>query len=184
MNCPRPAKAGLSFWPASAQRTVRTMERAFPREWDVVLCPVTPTPAFAHDHSSPIEARHIEIDAKDYPYLDAYLVWAGLASKYGPTICIPIGRPFSERPIGTAVAGRPGAVRIARRLRLPNSWSGSSAASYRLPVTPDDGVRLDQRLCRGRLRPNPWRPNSLAMSARGQKRLMAAIRSARLQYLR
>jgi amidase len=76
------------------------------REWDVVLCPVTPTPAFAHDHSSPIEARHIEIDAKNYPYLDAYLVWAGLATAPGlPATAVPIGRSENGLPIGMQIVG-------------------------------------------------------------------------------
>jgi Asp-tRNA(Asn)/Glu-tRNA(Gln) amidotransferase A subunit family amidase len=44
------------------------------REWDVVLCPPMPTPAFPHDHSTPISGREIEIDGKEYSYFDQ-LVW-------------------------------------------------------------------------------------------------------------
>jgi amidase len=40
------------------------------REWDVVLCPPMPTPAFPHDHSTPISGREIEIDGKEYSYFD------------------------------------------------------------------------------------------------------------------
>ena len=37
--------------------------------------------------------------------------WIGVrSSSQGPMICAPIGRPSGERPIGSAVAGRPGSV--------------------------------------------------------------------------
>src|SRR2546423_1683111 len=32
------------------------------------------------------------------------------SSRYGPTICMPIGKPSGERPMGIAVAGRPVSV--------------------------------------------------------------------------
>jgi hypothetical protein len=41
---------------ADAARTrLRQQWRALFREWDVVVCPVAPTPAFPHDHSSPLD---------------------------------------------------------------------------------------------------------------------------------
>jgi amidase len=75
------------------------------REIDVVLCPITPTPAFAHDHS-PADARHIEIDGKAYPYADTFLVWAELATNAGlPSTALPIDRPDSGLPIGVQIVG-------------------------------------------------------------------------------
>jgi amidase len=82
------------------------MGRAFFREWDIVLCPVTPTPAFPHDHSLPQDARRIEIDGKQYPYFDAQLVWPGLATLPGfPATSAPIGRSESGLPIGVQIVG-------------------------------------------------------------------------------
>jgi amidase len=76
------------------------------REWDVVLCPTMPTPAFPHDHSSPIESRHIRIDGKSYSYLDALIVWAELASTPGlPATVAPIDRSESGLPIGVQIIG-------------------------------------------------------------------------------
>jgi len=76
------------------------------REWDVVLCPVMPTPAFPHDHSLPREARRIEIDGKEYPYVDALLVWAGLATVLGlPVTAVPIDRSATGLPIGVQIVG-------------------------------------------------------------------------------
>ena len=76
------------------------------REWDVVLCPPTPTPAIPHDHSEPQEARHIEIDGKEYPYLDCNFVWAGSATASGlPATVVPIERSQTGLPIGVQIVG-------------------------------------------------------------------------------
>jgi amidase len=47
-------------------------------EFDVVVCPITPTPAFPHDHNPDPLARRIDIDGAEHPYFDQ-LVRAGLA---------------------------------------------------------------------------------------------------------
>jgi amidase len=76
------------------------------REWDVVLCPPTPTPAISHDHSLPQEARQIEIDGKEYPYLDSFLVWAEPATASGlPATVAPIERSQTGLPIGVQIIG-------------------------------------------------------------------------------
>jgi len=76
------------------------------REWDVVLCPAMPAPAFPHDHSEPIEARHIRIDGRSYPYLDALVVWPELATTPGlPATVAPIDRSQSGLPIGVQIIG-------------------------------------------------------------------------------
>jgi amidase len=76
------------------------------REWDVVLCPPMPTPAIPHDHSSPIDARHIEIDGKPYLYRDAQLVWPSVATTPGlPATAAPIDRSETGLPIGVQIVG-------------------------------------------------------------------------------
>jgi amidase len=76
------------------------------REWDVVLCPAMPTPAFPHNHSLPIEMRHIRIDGKIYSYLDAQIVWAELATTPGlPATVAPIDRSEAGLPIGVQIIG-------------------------------------------------------------------------------
>jgi amidase len=75
------------------------------RDWDVVLCPPMPTPAYLHDHSSPDFARRIEIDGKDYPYFDQ-LVWPELATTSGlPATAAPIDRSQTGLPIGVQIIG-------------------------------------------------------------------------------
>ncbi|MDE2372859.1 MAG: amidase [Hyphomicrobiales bacterium] len=84
---------------------LREQWRALFREWDVVLCPPMPTPAFPHDHSAPYSARQIEIDGKAYPYSDQ-LVWPEIATTPGlPATAAPIDRSDSGLPIGVQIVG-------------------------------------------------------------------------------
>ncbi len=74
------------------------------REWDVVVAPIMPTPAFPHDHS-PEAARRIRIDDQDCDYEDQ-LVWAGLATLPGlPATAMPVGLSDSGLPVGVQVIG-------------------------------------------------------------------------------
>ncbi|WP_063039526.1 amidase [Nocardia grenadensis] len=74
-------------------------------EYDAVVCPITPTPAFAHDHSGGLEDRHIDIDGVEYPYFDQ-LVWAGVATMPGlPATAIPTGRSPEGLPVGVQLVG-------------------------------------------------------------------------------
>ena len=78
----------------------------FFREWDIVLYPPASVPAFPHDHSLPIEARHIEIDGNGYPFYDACFVWADPATTCGlPAAAAPIDRSRSGFPIGVQIIG-------------------------------------------------------------------------------
>jgi len=76
------------------------------REWDVVVYPAASVPAFPQDHSQPIEARHLEIDGKPYPYYDALFVWADPAGTCGlPATAVPIDRSPTGLPIGVQIIG-------------------------------------------------------------------------------
>jgi len=76
------------------------------REWDVMVYPPAAVPAFPHDHSLPIEARHLEIDGKSYPYSDACFVWADPATTCGlPATVAPIDLSPTGLPIGVQIIG-------------------------------------------------------------------------------
>ncbi len=79
--------------------------RRFFAEFDAVVCPITPTPAFPHDHDPDPLARRIDIDGVEYPYFDQ-LVLAGLATMPGlPATAIPAGRSPEGLPVGVQLIG-------------------------------------------------------------------------------
>ncbi|MBN6039629.1 amidase [Amycolatopsis sp. 195334CR] len=74
-------------------------------QFDAVVCPITPTPAFPHDHHPNPMERRIDIDGTEYPYFDQ-LVWAGLATMPGlPATAIPAGRSPEGLPVGVQLVG-------------------------------------------------------------------------------
>ncbi|WP_086826282.1 amidase [Allokutzneria sp. NRRL B-24872] len=74
-------------------------------EFDVVLCPITPTPAFPHDHNDDVFGRRIDIDGVEYPYFDQ-LVWAGVATMPGlPATAVPTGLTPEGLPVGVQLIG-------------------------------------------------------------------------------
>jgi len=80
--------------------------RAFFHDWDVVIFPAAAVPAFPQDQSEPIDARHLDIDGKPHPYLDACFIWADPASTFGlPATAVPICRSTTGLPIGAQVIG-------------------------------------------------------------------------------
>ena len=89
----------------AARSRLRQQWRALFREWDVVLCPTMPTPAFPHDHTPEQKDRRIDIDGKTYPYLDQ-VVWPGVATLVGlPATAAPIGLSAAGLPIGVQIIG-------------------------------------------------------------------------------
>jgi amidase len=88
-----------------ARARLRQRWRELFAEFDVVLCPVTPTTAFLRDQSPDQWRRTITIDSGTYNYGDQ-LVWAGIATAPGlPSTAIPIGRSAEGLPIGVQVLG-------------------------------------------------------------------------------
>jgi len=90
----------------AARARIKQQWSLFFREWDVVLCPPASVPAFPHDHSLPIEARHLTIDGNGYPFYDACFVWADPAGTCGLlATAAPIGRSPTGLPIGVQIIG-------------------------------------------------------------------------------
>ena len=73
--------------------------------FDSVICPIMPTPAFPHDHSAEQEKRRINIDGQDYAYSDQ-MVWPGVANLTGlPATQVPLGLSPDGLPVGAQIVG-------------------------------------------------------------------------------
>jgi amidase len=89
----------------SARAQLRAQWRALFKTFDAVICPVMPTSAFPHDHSTDREKRKIDIDGKEYAYPDQ-MAWSGIANLPGlPATAIPIGFSPEGLPIGVQIVG-------------------------------------------------------------------------------
>ena len=73
--------------------------------FDAVVCPITPTPAFPHDHNPDPMARRVDIDGVEHPYFDQ-LVWAGVPTMPGlPATAVPAGQSPEGLPVGVQLIG-------------------------------------------------------------------------------
>lgn len=74
------------------------------QDWDVVLCPVLPTAALAHNHAE-MNDRRIDIDGHSFPY-KGQAVWTSVASIAGlPATVMPIGLGGAGMPVGVQIIG-------------------------------------------------------------------------------
>ena len=88
---------------------VRAQYRArwaeFFRNYDVLLCPITPTAAIRHDHSESMMARTIQVNGQTRSYLDG-IAWAGvIGMAYLPVTMAPVGKTSQGLPVGVQIVG-------------------------------------------------------------------------------
>lgn len=78
------------------------------QEADVLLAPITPTAAIAHDHSQPVFKRRITVNGQPRAYMDQFC-WIALATLLGlPATSVPIGRTKEGLPFNVQIIGAPG----------------------------------------------------------------------------
>ena len=76
----------------------------FFKDYDVLITPIMPTPAFPHDHRD-FGERTVVIDNEERPYFDQ-VFWAGLTGvAYLPSTVIPTGLNPEGLPIGVQLVG-------------------------------------------------------------------------------
>jgi amidase len=73
------------------------------RDYDALLCPVLPLPAFRHDQEGDILSRTLVVNDEEHPYL-IVTSWTGLIGILGlPSAVPPIGRTPAGIPVGVQV---------------------------------------------------------------------------------
>jgi len=74
-------------------------------DFDVLLCPATPTPAIVHDPSEPAAARRIVVNGESREYWDQ-VDWAGLVgAALLPVTVAPAARTAAGLPVGVQIVG-------------------------------------------------------------------------------
>ena len=94
-------------WLGSNERRLQMRQRwhEFFHDWDVVLLPVVPVPAIAHDHSEPQAVRTIDVDGEQRPYWEQ-THWVGLVGvAYLPSTVVPVGQSPDGLPVGIQIVG-------------------------------------------------------------------------------
>jgi amidase len=88
-----------------ARARLRAQWRKLFENFDAVICPIMPIPAYPHDHSPEQEKRRIKVDGKEYVYPDQ-LSWPGIATLPGlPSTAIPTGFAPDRLPVGVQILG-------------------------------------------------------------------------------
>jgi amidase len=83
---------------------MRMQWRALFQDFDVVLCPAMPTPAFPHDHSLQC-TRQLDVDGTLVSY-DDQIVWASIPTLFGfPATAAPIAHSDTGLPVGVQIIG-------------------------------------------------------------------------------
>jgi amidase len=75
------------------------------RDHDILLCPVMPMAAIAHDHTGALNQRTVLINGLSRTHLEA-LAWPGFVGvSYLPSTVVPVGRTAAGLPVGIQVVG-------------------------------------------------------------------------------
>ena len=94
-------------WSAGNETWHRLRRRWFEffKEWDVLLCPVTGTVAYPHDHTGEVWEREVVINGVRVPFIEQ-MFWAGISNFcYLPATAVPIGFTEGGLPIGIQIVG-------------------------------------------------------------------------------
>ena len=87
-----------------ARARLRLAWRAFFDDVDILLCPISPVPAFEHDHT-PFQERTLLVNGEDRPYGEQ-LFWAGFITvAHLPSTVFPTGPSSEGLPIGLQAVG-------------------------------------------------------------------------------
>jgi amidase len=75
----------------------------FFRDIDVLLCPVTPTPAFPHDQTPDVDARTIVVNGAPRAYGDQFSWLQAIGVVHLPVVVAPIRLTSAGLPVGIQI---------------------------------------------------------------------------------
>ncbi len=88
-----------------ARTQMRRIWQEWFRDFDVLLCPVTPMAAFPHDQAGNLMDRSLTINGRARSQIDT-LIWTGLVGVvYLPSTVAPVGFTPDGLPVGVQVVG-------------------------------------------------------------------------------
>lgn len=90
----------------AARQGLKDALAAWFQDWDAILAPTAPVPAFTHRHEGLLPQRVIEVDGVSVPYPHLF-DWIALASAlHLPALAVPVPRTDAGLPIGAQLIGR------------------------------------------------------------------------------
>jgi amidase len=103
-----------------ARLRLRTAWAAFFRDYDALLCPVTPTVAIPHDHNPDRDARTIVVNGRTRPYGDQSVWLEAIGVVHLPAVVAPVGVTAAGLPVGMQIVAPyledRTAIDVARRI--------------------------------------------------------------------
>lgn len=101
------------------------------RQYDALLCPVLPTPAFPHDQGGDFFSRTLTINGEQHPYMVS-VAWTGLIGVVGLPVAVPpLGRTPAGLPVGVQVVAP--FLRDREAIQLAGLLAEVSGGGYRPP---------------------------------------------------
>src|SRR5262249_22760401 len=91
---------------AAVRRTeMKDRLKEFFADWDAILMPISPIPAFKHLHEPGFNERTLEVDGRTVPY-SSMLDWiAPPTALHAPSLAVPAGKTASGLPVGVQIVG-------------------------------------------------------------------------------
>ncbi len=91
---------------AAVRRTeMKDRLKEFFADWDAILMPISPIPAFKHLHEPGFNERTLEVDGRTIPY-SSMLDWIAPATAlHAPSLAVPAGQTASGLPVGVQIVG-------------------------------------------------------------------------------
>lgn len=75
----------------------------FFQSYDLLLCPVSPTPAFPHDHNPDHDARRLIVNGAEFVYGGQFSWVQAIGVVHLPAVVTPAGRTHSGLPVGVQI---------------------------------------------------------------------------------